>query len=289
MKDSARKISRETIARLSTEELYRILRNSVEAPEYSVDTDTLLEILEVVEQREKEAGNLTDVDAAWERFQTIYAVPEMEGCELYSSEIDSSSNQETDSKPEAKPSGRFRHGWKRALLIAAIIAVLFGVAVQAAGGDFFGALARWTDDVFGFTLDASAAEVGVPVAEDIGETDFPVPWEILPALRPERFTLTAKVIEVSHSTDYVSLAYKDGEDILYLLAHTFPVSGDFDNLLFEKDRENVETFSQDGITYYVLNNLEYQAVIWTSGRYIGAIHGQITNSELTTMLNTIGG
>ena len=109
MKDSARKISRETIARLSTEELYRILRNSVEAPEYSVDTDTLLEILEVVEQREKEAGNLTDVDAAWERFQTIYAVPEMEGCELYSSEIESSSNQETDSKPEAKPSGRFRH------------------------------------------------------------------------------------------------------------------------------------------------------------------------------------
>lgn len=289
MKDSARKISRETIARLSTEELYRILRNSVEAPEYSVDTDTLLEILEVVEQREKEAGNLTDVDAAWERFQTIYAVPEMEGCELYSSEIDSSSNQETDSKPEAKPSGRFRHGWKRALLIAAIIAVLFGVAVQAAGGDFFGALARWTDDVFGFTLDASAAEVGVPVAEDIGETDFPVPWEILPALRPERFTLEHLRHDSTYTSDYLSFNYRDGNENLYIIAQTFPSTEDVENLLFEKDNENVETFTQNGITFYTLNNLEFQTVIWINNRYIGAIHGQITDSELSDMLDSIGG
>ena len=289
MKDSARKISRETIARLSTEELYRILRNSVEAPEYSVDTDTLLEILEVVEQREKEAGNLTDVDAAWERFQTIYAVPEMEGCELYSSEIDSSSNQETDSKPEAKPSGRFRHGWKRALLIAAIIAVLFGVAVQAAGGDFFGALARWTDDVFGFTLDASAAEVGVPVAEDIGETDFPVPWEILPALRPERFTLTEIKTTSTDVMDYILLTYQDDEHLLYLTAHTFLSPANIESILFEKDRTNVETWSEDGITFYILRNLEYQTVAWVSGNYVGAVHGQITDTELGNMLNSIGG
>ena len=289
MKDSARKISRETIARLSTEELYRILRNSVEAPEYSVDTDTLLEILEVVEQREKEAGNLTDVDAAWERFQTIYAVPEMEGCELYSSEIDSSSNQETDSKPEAKPSGRFRHGWKRALLIAAIIAVLFGVAVQAAGGDFFGALARWTDDVFGFTLDASAAEVGVPVAEDIGETDFPVPWEILPALRPERFTLESIKHECSATADYINLTYQDSDTRLYLMIHTFPSAEDAENLLFEKDSKVVDSFSRGGITYYTLNNLNYKTVVWLSGCYVCAIYGQVTDSELSNMLNSIGG
>ncbi len=289
MKDSARKISRETIARLSTEELYRILRNSVEAPEYSVDTDTLLEILEVVEQREKEAGNLTDVDAAWERFQTIYAVPEMEGCELYSSEIESSSNQETDSKPEAKPSGRFRHGWKRALLIAAIIAALFGVAVQAAGGDFFGALARWTDDVFGFTLDASDAEVGAPVAEDIGETDFPVPWEILPARRPERFSFQGMKTSSNDSINYIGLTYRDGENLLHLTAHTFLIPEDIESILFEKDLENVETWSEDGIAYFLLRNLEYQTVTWVSGHYIGTIHGQVTDSELINMLNSIGG
>lgn len=289
MKDSARKISRETIARLSTEELYRILRNSVEAPEYSVDTDTLLEILEVVEQREKEAGNLTDVDAAWERFQTIYAVPEMEGCELYSSEIDSSSNQETDSKPEAKPSGRFRHGWKRALLIAAIIAVLFGVAVQAAGGDFFGALARWTDDVFGFTLDASAAEVGVPVAEDIGETDFPVPWEILPARRPERFTLERVNIISKEPMECINLYYQDGEETLHILMYSFLPQEGLESLSFEKDLANVEKWSEGNITFYLLNNLEFRTVIWMNGDYVGAIHGQITDAEFINMLNSIGG
>lgn len=289
MKDSARKISRETIARLSTEELYRILRNSVEAPEYSVDTDTLLEILEVVEQREKEAGNLTDVDAAWERFQTIYAVPEMEGCELYSSEIDSSSNQETDSKPEAKPSGRFRHGWKRALLIAAIIAVLFGVAVQAAGGDFFGALARWTDDVFGFTLDASAAEVGVPVAEDIGETDFPVPWEILPALRPERFVFKELSQRYANTANCINLTYEDSDDRLYLTVLSFTSLSDMETALFEKDKANVQTWSNNGITFYIYTNLEYQTVAWVKGNYVGSIHGHITDTELTNMLNSIGG
>ncbi len=268
MKDSARKISRETIARLSTEELYRILRNSVEAPEYSVDTDTLLEILEVVEQREKEAGNLTDVDAAWERFQTIYAVPEMEGCELYSSEIDSSSNQETDSKPEAKPSGRFRHGWKRALLIAAIIAVLFGVAVQAAGGDFFGALARWTDDVFGFTLDASAAEVGVPVAEDIGETDFPVPWEILPALRPERFVFKELSQRYANTANCINLTYEDSDDRLYLTVLSFTSLSDMETALFEKDKANVQTSSNNGITFYIYTKHEYHTFAWVQGNYV---------------------
>lgn len=149
---------------LSTTYLEGILCADIESSEGG-DEDMILYILEVIEQRKKnnQTGVICDVDEAWEEFQEHYMGLESP---LYPTAI-SGGDSEYDRgnvisiSPHGLTAVKHRQPaqqrtsrtfLKRLILVAATISVLLAgmVTAQAVGMDVFGALAKWTDEVFHF-------------------------------------------------------------------------------------------------------------------------------------------
>lgn len=161
---------------MSTAELEQLLRLDFQASEEEKsDLDAILYISALLAGRNALAA--ADVDAAWERFNMKY-LPCADGRSLYDF-----GDTDSDGPPKAEqtqigyrprvPRPR-RTGLRRvAILVALLAGCLFGgmVAAQAAGVDVFGAVARWTDEVFQFVpssiKQAAEKEVDLSYSYDI--------------------------------------------------------------------------------------------------------------------------
>lgn len=94
---------------------------------------------------------------------------------------------------------RPRHRFARVRLIAAIVAAcLFSgmIAVQAAGIDVLGAIARWTDSVFGFEPDEEK------VVQEAAPSSFEECMELLAPKVPECFIMAEPIIFQDYATGY---------------------------------------------------------------------------------------
>ena len=89
-------------------------------------------------------GRLSDLDSSWEEFQQQYASPEGRGMRLYPEEERSEASVLTTKTNRPHTRSLFH----KVVPLAAAIAVVFMsmIAVQAAGVDVFGSLARWTEE-----------------------------------------------------------------------------------------------------------------------------------------------
>ena len=134
------------------EELLRLSGSEEDTPERAEYVDAIIsELL----RREEEAptGRLTDVDKAWNEFQTCYNTPESEPMEV--------------PLPASGPAKPKKHLWRSFLGIAAILVVLCTVVLPPALGydDFFHMVGAWTDDIFSFTPAGKVTEPEAPDGE----------------------------------------------------------------------------------------------------------------------------
>lgn len=143
---------------MSTGELEQLLRLDFQASEAGgSELDAVLYISSLLAGRNEPAAE----DAAWEQFRTKY-LPYADGRSLYDF-------------GGGDPGARLRRarirGLRRAVVLAALLSVcLFGgmAVARAAGVDVFGAVARWTDEIFRF-VPASDTSYGGPLPmEDAG-------------------------------------------------------------------------------------------------------------------------
>lgn len=144
---------------MSTAELEQLLRLDFQASkDGESDLDAILYISALLTERN--ALEARAVDTAWERFNTKYR-PFADGRSLYDfGDEDTAAPPKTrQMQVDASSERRSKFRWPRArgvrrvaILVALLTACLFGgmVAAQAAGMDVFGAVARWTDEVFQF-------------------------------------------------------------------------------------------------------------------------------------------
>lgn len=290
---------------LSTPELENILRADM-ASSGEGDTDMVLYIMEVIEEREggKSPENVADTERAREEFYRIYNIPEGTGQSLYATENPDKlalSDEAKDSKTitiladSAHKSTTFSRGFRRVRrvgLIAAItVAVMIGVMVvaQAAGVDVFGAMARWTDE--SFSLGTIRYQSAVDVPNDTTATTPPqAPADEKPLINSEYTSIqdaldACGITEVAAPT-WIPEGYSfDGVDILYDPDGAFwMLSGGYikENRALnieiehyddepcgqiEKTDAPIETFTINGITVYLLENNNNNAAVWATEHY----------------------
>ena len=301
--DKARKYA--YLNKLSTPELENILRADM-ALSGEGDIDMVLYIMEVIEQREggKSPENVADTERAKEEFYRIYNTPEGTGQLLYASENpdksalpDEAKNSKTiaistDSAHKSTTfSRRFRRIRRVGLIAAITITVMLGImaVAQAAGVDVFGAVARWTDEVF--SLGTIRYQSAVDVTNDTAATVPPqAPADEKPLINSEYTSIqdaldACGITEVAAPT-WIPEGYSfDGVDILY------DSDGEFGDLLggylngehalnieigyyedeprgqIEKTDVPVETFTLNGITVYLLENINSNAAVWATEHY----------------------
>lgn len=285
--------------RLSTEQLEALLRADLDAPDQSSEA-VIDRILEVIAQREKETptGRLPDEDQAWAAFQQFYNIPEGEGQSLYPLPPEAQEMPQEQEDPEERtapvvslPGRRFSGLRKGVVAVAALTALLAGmVTAQAAGLDPFGAIGRWTEETFHFTL--SADQTGPEAALKKAAEDCQLPTELLPTWHPAGFE--AAEPQVDHVEDFLNsvlYSYEDKEkNLSYIVClERYYHPSDIQATVFEKDDGPVEQYQSNGRMFYIMSNLETMTATWSDGELVVTIAGQLNTQQIKQIIDSIGG
>lgn len=225
-----------------------------------------------------------DADAALERF--------------YARKAASDANKDSSSAARRFNSShlyRSKRGILKTVLIAAALMVLiFMTSAQAFGFDFFGFIARWTSEVFGFssTPTAVATIKQNPLApgeersyDSVQEMldDFGITAPLFPTWVPERFgepTVYAKNAKygVRLYIDYVS-----NNKSLSIVAN-------------ELDRGDMRTTEVDAsanlyhvndVAFYLMSDKGSEIAIWYNGDFECRIYGTVSRDELKQIVSSI--
>lgn len=166
---------------------------------------------------------------------------------------------------------RFRHVWRVGLVIVLTVICLTGgiVVANAIGIDVFGAVARWTNNVFSLgTIRSSGAEDGTidtslenPTsrkAEYVSLQDALNDYDITefsePAWLPDGYLF--ENVEVDHWLDGtfigLSASYYDGTNSILITVESYE---DQPNEQVEKTDFSVASFVTGGFTIYLLENI----------------------------------
>ena len=289
--------------RLSTEQLEELLRMDVEESKPG-NEDVVFHILEVIEQRENEhpTGRIPDVDKAWAEFQEYYNVPEGADTSLYPCETVSDDSSENTAEHCSCRMPRMRRWLKQRLVAVIAIAVVFGgiVVAQAAGVDVFGTIGRWTNNVFHFDLsaDETSTSTGIYVGEGISEyaalqetlASVGIDENLAPTWFPVGFNASDPEILTTNINDTVCLELFNEKNGQYISIEIIRYNTEqhLQATQFEKDANNVEQYSNEHQTFYILSNADTITATWSNDLIMMQLSGNIPKDDLKKIIDSIG-
>ena len=277
---------------MSTEMLEEILRADSQLPDSEdSDTDTILYIMEVIANREKEhpTGKFTDVRTAWASFSENY-LPYLENNKSLYDDEDIEERKDIKQVPSYKSSTSLKkRRLMRAAFITAIVTVsLFAgtVTASAFGFDLWGAVAKWTEDIFGFSHTDMQEDNKISEYDSLQRTldNYGITTDLVPTWLPDGYSF--KSVDVAENplrtTIHSVYSDKNGEISVTIISLVNPSAS-----TYEKDGEEVITYSVDGIEHYIMRNLERTKVVWMTDNYECSITGNFSVKEAEKMIDSI--
>lgn len=264
---------------MTTEELEEILRLDLDAPpEQESDTEVLLTIMEVLAQRKKPEKTAFE---ALESFRQNYMPEEDPTAPVLNCK------KKTNSRTHAR--------WLRTFAAtAAVIAVILltSVTAKAFGWDIWDAVIKWTEDTFhiniGVPSDASDPGAGdtLPFASlEEALQQNKVTTSLAPIWIPDGYTLTSITIERTPLQKIYTGIYHKGESSLRISIFEHIKT---DPEYVEQGEGLIETYEASGITYYLFANNSRTQAVWINESFECYILGELTISELKSMIDSIG-
>lgn len=261
------------------EELLRLSGSEEDTPERDEYVDAIIsELL----RREEEAptGRLTDVDKAWNDFQTYYNTPDAKPMEV------------PLPVPNAAKPKKFL--WRNCLGIAAALVLLCTLALPPALGydDFLHMVGEWTDDIFSFTPAGKVRETQSSGSEyqtleealdAYGITEFH-----MPAL-PEGFELVELVaVPIAEETDkmYITALYQKGHDTVTIMI-TENEEKNTNYSAFEKNDTSPSICNISGTDYYFFHNNSKETVTWNTSILKCTIHTTLSQEDLQELIESM--
>lgn len=275
---------------LTVEELEKLLYT---APSDSEEDEAYCAAIEEVllqKETENPTGRVPNIDDAWKSFQQNYSVPEAKGLRLYE-ELPSS-----QATPAKFGKHRRTKGLRRLLLVAATLAFVLvsSVVVQASGIDIFGAIARWTKDVFTFSTPAAETDeygfmslsVSPELTAALNEQGFPATFA--PAWLPEEYVHyeintytvnTASLVEFSATSD-------DGSTI-FINFTKYLDSSAVEGEMYEKNELATEAHSHGTQIFHIFSNTSGIVAVWSDGTYVINIFGNLSVNTVKEIIDSI--
>ena len=252
-------------------------------PEDEAYVDALEEAI-IEKENENPTGFFPDVDQQWEQFVAHY-LPETDQAASEPEPAEHADTPQTNRHVLQQRVIRLRQAGRTILVAAAAIvcALAIMVTAQAAGVDVFGAMARWTEDVFSFgpvapdsqVSDDPARETAEPKAE-IPNTGFASLQEAFdaygmtevhePGWLPEGYVLDS--LDVLAADDpflrSFEVSYTDGEERIGVGIMSY--EGEPATQV-QKIGGPVESVEKNGIMFYHIENSVDRTIPWYSDRY----------------------
>ena len=266
------------------------------SPEKQAYVDALKEAI-IEKENENPTGFFPDVDQQWNEFVTYY-MPSVSETEAELENLEHAASPQTSQPSSDAPLKRvirFKQVRRTVLVAAVAIACMFAIMVtaQAAGVDVFGAMARWTQDVFSFGQIAPDSQVSDdPAKETKGQgaeassAEFTSLQEAFdaygmtevhePNWLPEGYALDGvDVLAVDDSfLRSFSASYTDGEGRVGIDIKSY--CGE-PTMQVQKINSPVESVVKDGITFYLIQNTKNWTIAWYTDQYeyyIGSKEGK---------------
>lgn len=281
---------------MSTEDLEALLRlDSYTAEQDQQHTDAILYIMEVLAKRKQQSNQNDDKASLREKLQDLKEVylPDNDGISLYQFDEDEVCNSKTQQPERAteQTHKRIRLVARRVGLVAAVVAAIFGlmITVQAAGVDVFGAIARWTDETFHFSVpEAGAADMWFADYRDELEA-VGLSEEYLPTWVPEGYEVTdLQIQEINKSKDIYILYSGENGTAFDLLISIYNEAEAMEQHIFEKDDTPVQTIQVGIKTVYLFEYLGVQNAVCQDQNVIYSLLGDLSQNLIEDIFASIG-
>lgn len=262
------------------------------SPEKQAYVDALKEAI-IEKENENPTGFFPDVDQQWEQFVTQY-LPEIEETALEPERMEHADLAQTKQQSLEVPPKRavtFRRVWRTVLVAVAAIVCMFAVMVtaQAAGIDVFGAMARWTEDVFSFGQIPPDSEVSDNLNGEATGPEFSSLQAAFdaygmtevhePGWLPEGYVLGE--LDVTYLDDpFVRIflaTYTDGKGDIGISIMSY--EGEPATQVQKTDTQP-EVITRYGIDFYLIANTSSHIVAWYDGNYEYYVNGDVGDDVL---------
>lgn len=279
---------------LSTEALREILyQDSLLPDDEESDMDAILYIMEVIAKREalEPTEKHLSTEEAWQLFNEHYRSDDCDGTSLYEDP------EEAEPRAEVIPCSatentRMRRSLRGILRVACIAAVLIvillagSITAYAMGFDVWGAMAQWTQDVFG--LAAPGEDSIYPEDDDPRKTleEYGITESVLPNWIPEGYEYSGIEVSDTPMRKMLDITYSNGHNEIWL---TIAVLTDSSMRTYEKDAENATIYIANGIEHYIATNLDVTNIVWATSTCECAISGNFSLEVAQQMITSIYG
>ena len=227
-----------------------------------------------------------NVERSWEKFRSQHGIFFDEGA------LTKSATVQRKSHPFC-----FRKRVARAAVVAAIIAVFSMLCAQAAGFDVLGAIGRWSEETFRFSIPSSSVP---PTVQN--DNLFTTPKEytslqeafnaysitepLAPTWVPEGYTLDYVEALPSSGQILFTASYSDSQNTLSL-SYSYWTDNVFRSSTFEKDGSSVVEYTKNGIVHYIMSNVDVRVAAWVNGTCECSIFGPLSDEEMIAMIDSI--
>lgn len=249
------------------------------SPEKQAYVDALKEAI-IEKENENPTGFFPDVDQQWDQFVTQY-LPEIEETALEPERMEHADSAQPSQQSLEVPPKRvvpFRQVWRTALVAAAAIACMLAamVTAQAAGVDVFGAMARWSEDIFSFGQISPDSEVSDNLDGKANGQEFSTLQEALdaygmtevhePTWLPEGYALD--IVDVLALDDpflrSFEATYSNGEGRVGIDIINY--EGEPATQVQKIDGP-VKSVERNGTTFYIIENEVGGTIAWYTDQY----------------------
>ena len=219
------------------------------------DMDLLLNVMEVLENREKENNNchFTDTETALKQFYERYQTPQ-EATNDYSM---------IQSKETGK---RIKPVWLRFTAVAALVAIVLLVGTvtgNAVDYNIWENAKSWTKETFSFQpgeqIDGNILDLC-----ELSKTlaDYRITEQLLPKWLPEQYSFDDVYVYESPVLIRISFQGKAGDH--KLIIHVIKQLDEKDNAsqYFEITEGTLDTYKSHDVVHYIAKNAEHVCVFW---------------------------
>lgn len=275
---------------MSTEALENILHMDSQLPDdVESDLETIMYVMDILAKREENepSERFLDTQTSWENFNEEY----LSSIDNDFISLDDKRIVAPDDRREFSSQGSSikLRSIRVALVAAIIISIFFATSLMAYafGYDVYSAIAKWTNDTFGFVStqeSSTGSAIVVPNAAAYNDLqsaldDHGVTGNFVPTWIPEHFTSWTIETQINEYLGIITASYSDnsGKELntFYIVHNTD--DGNYNT--YQKDEYPIEIFVYNDIEHYIMTNLGRTSVVWLVGNIECSMIGEISQEE----------
>lgn len=268
---------------MEDEQLRNILRADASKPEGGEsDVDEIFYVMELLARRRAERGEARDPAEALEAFK-----------KRYPNDLVVDEEDEACSEKVIPYSGRSA-GWKRRLVATAAAAALIAVGVMSAGAAKFNlweTIAKWTQETFHWGTAKEIADYAPTSEKPSPCTDLldllqqnNIPTNLVPTWLPDGFVMSEMKVVEQMDRRLIYARFDNEDKNIIIQIHDYLVANPGQ---FEQSGQEVQTIFQNGVQYYIFNNIDATQIAWTTDHFECEIGGAFSQDDAKKMIESI--